>query len=547
MTWQTEAEKFVTAPTVLCDLYLDDETLRWAIDYVRPQSSAPYIGKIISLPRIKNSLGTVTRTYEICEATIELADPDRRLRELAHDGGLKNRRLTIKVALEGVDLADALTVFDGAVYSYKPLEGMRFQVVAEQSAPNYMTKYPDKNITATDYPNTAPGMLDQTIPVIWNEVSSTDGPCRTYMVDTTQDAEKHLVGLQHGAALAVTNVRLNGTLKTVATHYTITSQTIDGKVHTLISWVAGVRPLPADRVSCDATFNAAGAPVGPVACAMFFMEHWAGYVSGDFDSTSSAAAIAEETDRGYVMAGAMNESKPLSVWLDQIRNEFELDIWRDTATGKIFFLYLGQAIDLTNIQHYRDTREIFKYTPNLNMELVVNWIRPAFNYDYVNQNFKNYEFYEDANSQARHGGVYRLDPTLFFIRDAATAYELAARKTVRQKDPRAFETFVLPIKAFSLPLGTVLRVTHFDGMGIQGYVGEYFQIRQTEPDLNAFVLYATMENVTNFFSGGFIMGDEDAMVDNWVGSGADHSLGYLCDEATGEFQNGDAGKELLDD
>ena len=96
--WQTEAEKFITAPAVLCDLYLDNETLRWATDWIRPELSAPYTGKIISLPRITNSLGTVTRTYQYGEAQIELADPDRTLRGLAQVGGLKNRRLSIRLS-----------------------------------------------------------------------------------------------------------------------------------------------------------------------------------------------------------------------------------------------------------------------------------------------------------------------------------------------------------------------------------------------------------------------------------------------------------------
>ena len=546
--WQTEAEKFITAPAVLCDLYLDNETLRWATDWIRPELSAPYTGKIISLPRITNSLGTVTRTYQYGEAQIELADPDRTLRGLAQVGGLKNRRLTIRVAFAGVDLADALTIFDGEVYTYKLLGGLGFQITAQQTALNFLTTYPDKTIVITDYPNAYSGILDQVIPVIWGTVSSTSGPCRTYMVDTTVDAEKHLVGLQQGATLGVTNVRLNGALKTVTTHYTITSQTIDGKVHTIISWVAGVRPTSSDLVTCNVAFVGGGAPVGPVACVKFFMDNWAGYINANFDATSYSDAVAEETSRAYVMNGCMASAKTLSEWLDQIRNEFELDIWRDSNTGLIMFQYLGESLSVSGTTHYRDYRDILGYTPNLmNIDFLVNWIRPAYNYDYAVQNFKNYSFYEDQNSQTRNGGTYKLTPTLYFIRDAASAYELAARKIFRMGDPRAFETFVFPIKAFSFPLGTILQITHFDGMGLQGYVGEYFQLRQMEFDLNSFILYATMENVTNFFLSGLLLGDETTYP-TWPPVDLTQEIyAYLCDETTGKFANGDDGKELLDE
>jgi hypothetical protein len=549
VTWQAEAEKFVNEPTVLVEIELDSGTKRLAVDFVRPESSAPFAGRILSLPNITNSIGDLNRTYETADIEIIVADPDRDLRQAMLDEGLKNRSLTVKIPFPDEDLADALIVFSGRIYNYKPLDGLRFSISAEQYVKNFLETYPDKRITATDYPNAAEGMIGLIIPIVWGTVSSASGPLKAFMVDTTVDAEKHLVGLQHGSVLDVTNVRVNGTLKTVVTDYTITNQTIDGKVHTLIAWEAGVNPTDADLVTCDAEFLNPSLMVarGPVEAFVFFAVKFCGYVLEDFDAPSYAAAIAEETTRGYTLDGIMAEEKTLSAWKDEISNEFELDIWYDTATGLIKFQYLGGDLDLETVPHFYDYKDILGYTPNQRVDLIANWCRPGYNYDFAMQNFKNYHFYEDAASQTLHAGVYKLNPTLYFVRSAATAYDLAGRKIIRQRNPIAFEKFALPLKAFSLSLGSIVRMTHFDGPGPAGYLGAFFQLRRMELDLDNFVLYGEFEEVSVFYGEEFVLGDEDVLTEYWTDSGADHHYGYLCDEDTGEFSNGDEGKSMNDE
>jgi len=305
MTWQTEADKFVNEPIVLVEINLVSGEKKLAIDFVRPELNAPYAGRILSLPSITTSIGDLSRTYEAAGIEIIIADPDRDLRAAMQSEGLKNRPLTVKVSFPNEDLADALTVFSGRIYNYKPLDDLRFSISAEQYVKNFSESYPDKRITATDYPNAAEGMVGLIIPIVWGTVSSATGPLKVFMVDTTADAEKHLVGLQHGASLDVTNVRINGTLKTVTTHYTITSATIDGKVHTCISWVAGVNPTISDLVTCDAEFLGPSLLTarGPVEAFVFFAMNFCGYAFADFNAASYWAAVAEEISRGYALDG----------------------------------------------------------------------------------------------------------------------------------------------------------------------------------------------------------------------------------------------------
>jgi hypothetical protein len=297
-------------------------------------------------------------------------------------------------------------------------------------------------------------------------------------------------------------------------------------------------------VTCNTVFTAKG----PVEAVKFFMMNFCGYVSGNFDPTSYTEAAAEEADRGYKLDGAMNEQKTLSSWLDQIRNEFELDIWWDMASGLIRFSYLGQNIDTASAKHFHDYLSILSYTPDQRVDLIMNWCRPGYNYDYAQQNFKNYGFAEDAISQVEHGGVYSAYPVLYFVRDSGVAYDLALHKVTRQRDPIAFETFVMPLKAFSLLLAEVCRFTHFDGAGLLGYVGEYFQLRRVDLDLNKFTFSGIFEKVSSFYGNEMILGDETALAATWLtASDADKKYAYMCDETTGLFSNGDPGKRMNDE
>ena len=543
--WQAEADKHVNEPVVLCELALTSGTLLWSTDFVRPKTSNPYVGQIISLPIISNSIGDLARTFECGTVKITLADPERLLRQATSAEGIKNKALTIKISFPDNALGEALTVFTGRVYRYQPLANLQYEIEAEPILKNMAEVYPDKTVNSTDYAAAFSGALEQVIPIIWGSNTSTSGPCKTLMVVETQDAEKHLVGLQQGAALTVTNVRLNGILKTVDTHYTITNATIDGKVHTYIKWVALVRPTSSDLVTCDAAAN--DATMGPVEAIKYFMINFCGYVDGDFNDASYDLAVTEEASRNYTFDGIMGSQKTLAAWLDQIRNEFELDVWFDMATGKIKFHYLGQAIDTATALWFYDYLDIINYVPSQKVDLIMNWCRPGYNYDYAQQNFQNYSFAEDAASQTEHGGTYKEYPTAYFIRVAATSTDIAVRKVTRQRNPLAFETFVLPLKAFSLGLATISRFTHFDGAGVDGYQGEFFQLRTAELDLNQFVFSGTFENVSSFYGAEMILGDETAIGELWTDVDADEFYAYMADETTEEFSDGDPGKRMNDD
>jgi len=546
MSWSDEAEKFVNEPVILIEIDWDSGTRKYSVDYISPTDASPYKGNVLRLPSIFNSIGDVERTFESSRASVIFDDTDYEFRTLSESEGMKGRTARIKIAFVNLSLAaNYQTVLTCQVYSGQPLRDLQYEIVFEQESKNFDNEYPLKKVDFTDYPNAADLAKGAVIPVPWGTVSalglSGDGACPALMVDTTQDAEVHLVGLQ-AAAITVSRVYINKVLKTLTTHYTIATQVISGKTHTEIRWVAGVRPTEEDTVSCDLVYGSRE----PCEAFRYFMTEFCEYLDADFDATSYAVAYAKGVSRSYTMDGLMVEQKTLKAWRDMVCDEFQLDIWIDPKDGLVHFHYLSGLIPV--VKEYRDDVDILDgYQCNQNTTSLLNYLTYGYNYNFARDYFNNYSYREDAASQIKQGGTYREFKGFYFIRDISVATDIAVRKIIRRNKPLAIDLCPLPIESFDDDMTDIIRITHFEGPGADGYVSRTFQVRKISLSLDRIVNTLYIEDVQAFFRGGFILGDEDVQASTWItATVADQYYGYLCDETTEQFSDGEPGKIMLD-
>ena len=546
MSWSTEAGKFVNEPTVLIEIDFDSGTRKYSVDYIRPSDDTPYKGNVLRLPSIYNSIGDLSRTFESSRIDIIFDDTDYEFRTLADDEGIKGRAARIQISFINLSLAaNVLTVFTGQIYGGQPLTDLQYKLTFEQTSKNLDNKYPFKKIDPTDYASAADTAKGQLVPVPWGTVSASglsgDGAVLCYMVDTTQDAEIHLVGLQVDA-ITVPRVYINKVLKTLTTHYTIGTQVIDGFTHTEIRWVAAVRPTADDEVSCDVSYGTRE----PCEALKYFMIEFCDYIAGDFDAVSYAAAYAIGVARGYTLDGVMKQERTLSAWRDAVRDEFELDIWTDPKDGLVHFKYLSSLEPVT--KHYKDNADILEgYVLNQNYSVILNYLDYGYNYNYARDYFNNYSYHEDTVSREKQGGTYREFKGFNFIRSSSIASDIAARKVIRRRNPFTLDKCPVSIESFDDDLADVIQVTHFEGVGDGGYSARHFQIRKMSPDLDRMKNILQIEDVDIFFRSGFILGDEDILEALWANADTDDRFyGYLCDETDSEFSDDEPGKILLD-
>lgn len=586
MAWQDYADKHVNTPVVCVSIAFNSGTRYYSDEYIRHSSgggkystfkygSGPkygsceglggYKGKILSFPEIKSSIGDIERTYERNKITIIFDDTDYEFRglEQTESVSLKNRTVVIKIAFKEDDYASPLTVFTGYIYDWDRLDDLQFRIEVEERSLNMENRYPNKKVEKTDYANADDTAIGWTIPVPYGTIEHPDGAAGNGafghpslsteghgtglpFVDTTVDAEKHIVGLQT-AAITVTRVFKNGVLQTEGggNDYQITTSVVDGKTHTLISWEAANNPTADDLISCDVVFGSRT----PVEAIRHFLENFCGYTyATDFNATSYTTALSKESDRSYTFDGTLWEVKTLRTILDEWRDELELDIYWD-KDGLLCFNYLTSALPASP-NEYNDLNDILAgFESNPKVMEIINKMVYRYNFNFSKTYFHNNPTYEDTDSQTKYGAVYEKSggQKFYWIRSATMALDLASRKIIRRKDPIVFDAFNFPLKTFSDDLTDILKITHFEGIGSSGYNDKYFQVRELLFDIDQFVNTALLEDASSFFGKSCILGDSSVLPAAWTGaSGAQRDYCYLCDSGTGQFSDGEPGKRLFD-
>ena len=556
MPWETVAAKHTTTPVVFVSVGFASGTRYYSTDYVRT-STRGYKGNVIGLPEIRASIGDIKRTYEKNLISIIFNDSDYEFRGLeeTENPGFRNRTVSVSVSFADDDYATSLVLYTGRIYDWRRLDNLQFQIDVEENSQNLSNEYPDKRVELTDYPNADPSAVGWVIPIPYGVITSDgtsgdgayghpslsiDGYGGLPLVDNRLDQEVTLVGLQ-AAAITVDAVYLDGVALTDGVDYNITTQTIDGKVHTEITWAAGINPTNYNRISADITFGTRR----PVEAIKHYLIQFCGYVDGDFDATAYTTATAVETDRGYAFAGVLWKAEKLLTILDNWRDEFELEIYWG-KDGKIIFKYLSAVF--ASPPAYNDTVSILAgFDSDPQVKELMNRLKYGYSFHYSRAYFYNYAIYENTDSQTKYGETFEVFQGFSWIRDATTALDIASRKIVRFKDPITFDELRLPLKSFTEDLAGMISVTHLEGTGAAGYVSKYFQIRTTNYNIDQYVNTVLLEDARNFFGNACILGDEDILPATWtLASGAERNYCYLCDETTGEFSDGEPGKRMFD-
>jgi len=554
MSFATEVAKHVNAPVVLVDIYFNSGTRYYSNTYVNV-----YKGKILNLPQILTSIGDVKRTYEKNRISIIFNDSNYEFRglEATETVGFRNVRVVAKVGFSDGSTLTTSTLFDGQIYDYKRLDDLRYQIDIEEKGKNLDNEYPDKRVELTDYPNAHHTALGWVVPIVFGTISanglSNDGaygmPSLSLQtglpfVKTTQDAEQHLLGIDNSGsgALYAHRVYIDGVLKTEGVHYSVDSWIVDGVRHSYIQWVAGVRPTEVNFISADVEATRQR----PVYMIYNFLKAFCGYVTGDFNATSLSYAYTIEAARNYYMDGALWQKATLRSILDSWRDEFEFDLYWD-KNGLICIKYLSVAFD-SGANHYYDYLDILRgYESSPKIDEILNYLKYGYNYNYSKTYFYNYGTKQDTASQTKYGATFKEFKGFYFARASAQAYDIAARKIIRLKDPLCLEKYALPLKTYQNNLTDLIRITHFEGGGSAGHANRLFQLREFNYNLDNFINEALFEDTTNYTGRACILGDGTALAATWAAADADdRQYCYMCSSADGLFSDGESGKMLVD-
>jgi hypothetical protein len=134
---------------------------------------------------------------------------------------------------------------------------------------------------------------------------------------------------------------------------------------------------------------------------------------------------------------------------------------------------------------------------------------------------------------------------LWGIRDDTVAEDIARRRMRYYKVPPQPVRLVTTVKGLQNELGDVVLVDTIEGGGPTGWTGRPLRIQRFGVNPGKFTVTWDAIDVWRMYSTNFILGDETAHAATWTAADARGKLrGYLCDEVTGAFSNGEEGKRL---
>jgi len=139
---------------------------------------------------------------------------------------------------------------------------------------------------------------------------------------------------------------------------------------------------------------------------------------------------------------------------------------------------------------------------------------------------------------------------LWGVRDDAVAYDIAQRRLLANKEAPIPVKFTTTLKGLTNEIGDVIAVDHVEGGGANGWVGRPLRIMRQITNPQRYDVRFEAIDVWRLYSTAFVLGDDQPgsptlLPAFWtLANSAQKLRGYLCDETTGAFSNGEDGKRL---
>lgn len=169
--------------------------------------------------------------------------------------------------------------------------------------------------------------------------------------------------------------------------------------------------------------------------------------------------------------------------------------------------------------------------------------------DYVEKRDLKWRSSGEARSQESIDGyddtLTMPDQELWFVRDSIIAADITHRKLVRHKDPPRLVQLSVPAKGFNIELGDVRLIQHYAGIGLTGWSAQPLRVQRHTANLNDDSVQFECFDMSRLFETIFILGNEITLAPLWATAPAlDRVYGYLADDVTGLFSDGEPGKRV---
>lgn len=203
---------------------------------------------------------------------------------------------------------------------------------------------------------------------------------------------------------------------------------------------------------------------------------------------------------------------------------------------------LAGAVSFTDVRDVFGAPDIHDSPDDLENVVVYSHTRKWGKRTWGSENVES----SDATSITNSGQTRKSQTVeMWLVRNATMAADVAQRRLLLTKEPPRTVVFMVGLRGMSVELGDIVLLTTAQGIGPTGWTDR--PIFVTRHELNPDKLTVRLEgfDVDRIYSGAYVLGDEAVLPAAWTSATtAQKRYGFLADETTGQFSNGEPGKRL---
>lgn len=452
-----------------------------------------YEPRILSVGSISKEVSILPRDFRISGSDIELDNSDGVISELVENNTLRNRTITYKLGDKYKGPSDFTAIYTAKVVDWHWNENSITLITSDLSYNKFNSPF-TRRVNATTWSNlpdsTPTVLLPHVAGTVTSENTTGQGALIAYLVDPGIGQSKYRYITAAHAMKSIDNVYRYGVLLDNSL-YTITNTTatINGSSVNVTYIDFDVEQRDSRRSSePEITYDGKGITDDGTSSGTLLTDpgdqfkeiaQLAGFSSGDFDSTSFAAAKTAFSSLGIVGSWAVTS---IEETLDTVRELFAQSFMGSiylTGGGKIALDFID-GLSATASATFTDEINILEGSVSGYQQNEVDsasQIDYEFVRDWAHQRFDAEDSEEDSAATTSLGETIIKPQQYWYISDPVDANYIAQIELYWINPDREFiEITVSPDLFQDFGLNDVVNITHFSGTGDQGYEAVDFRV-----------------------------------------------------------------------
>ena len=465
----------------LVELHLDSGIQRYSQTGIN-SASGYWEPRIDTIGTIERQISILPKDYRVSDVTIDFDDSDQAMSILRNAEPFRRRQLVIKLGRTDQSEADFLTISTGRVISWKSRRD-KFTIKATDDPLELLDEaIKGARLSSYIFFDLPEETKEELVPVLIGDAESSTGAMPAYLIN----AADHTYVAARGSVV-VEEVFLYGELLT-ANLYTVSVESYGGEDHTVIDFAADQRDPKLARQN-EITWNGQGWQSGgdsirnPVRQMEAFLEDQ-GF---DLDSIAFDRVAAIQASRPIEGAIILTETRDtLRRFLVNAARSYNLTIFYNpegqlsVTTPEPVRTNPPIAATLTESDIQRESFSVSS------VREVASGARFQFSLNGVTGRLEKFGEIGNVVQENALGEKVELSYDLPFIRDGAYGSAVINDKLFFMQEDRVAAQMRLtdPGQIREINVGSVVRLSHYAGLGAEGYRSALFRTVSVGIDLN---------------------------------------------------------------